>query len=569
MSSVHHTTSLTPEQAINRLSAYYDGAVRALREAIAAFIERGEIPDDAARAASGFVYPALHVSWDGEGQPAERTRAYGRFNHPGHYVTTITRPELFRGYLLEQLTLLVREYGARIEVHPSQQEIPYPYVIDGAELALDRMMSAALARHFPIPNLAHIGDETADGALLGQQDAPLSHFDALRTDFSLARLRHYTGTPPEHVQPYILFTNYSRYVDEFVRWACRQIASPNSVYCALSGAGGIYIDADNVDSDPLVSDLAWKNHQMPADHLMREDGSGITLVNIGVGPANAKTICDHLAVLRPHAWLMIGHCGGLRQSQIIGDYVLAHAYLRDDHVLDAVLPPDIPIPSIAEVQRALYDATKQISGMPGEQVKQRLRTGRSSPPTIVTGSCVTAPLPAALISAERWRSTWRAPPSPLRATASASRTAPYCASRTSRYTVRSSCPHRPTASTKGPSPNISRSASMPWIYCGPRAIACTHVSYAPLTSRPSANPERGGGNYAALRLPRLPRRGTLRNTGNHFFGRHDHLSAGITISHYVSGQSAACPAKTATSLANPPRRRRGQGDRQRLWLSRG
>ncbi|STW06133.1 AMP nucleosidase [Klebsiella grimontii] len=66
---------------------------------------------------------------------------------------------------------------------------------------------------------------------------------------------------------------------------------------------------------------------------------------------------------------------GLRESQNIGDYVLAHAYLRDDHVLDAVLPPDIPIPSIAEVQRALYDATKQVSGMPGEEVKQRLRTG--------------------------------------------------------------------------------------------------------------------------------------------------------------------------------------------------
>ncbi|MEV9459956.1 WzyE family oligosaccharide polymerase, partial [Klebsiella quasipneumoniae] len=32
--------------------------------------------------------------------------------------------------------------------------------------------------------------------------------------------------------------------------------------------------------------------------------------------------------------------GGLRESQAIGDYVLAHAYLRDDHVLDAVLPPD-------------------------------------------------------------------------------------------------------------------------------------------------------------------------------------------------------------------------------------
>ncbi|SUH15080.1 AMP nucleosidase [Salmonella enterica subsp. enterica] len=76
---------------------------------------------------------------------------------------------------------------------------------------------------------------------------------------------------------------------------------------------------------------------MPAWHLVTADGQGITLVNIGVGPSNAKTICDHLAVLRPDVWLMIGHCGGLRESQAIGDYVLAHAYLRDDHVLDAVL----------------------------------------------------------------------------------------------------------------------------------------------------------------------------------------------------------------------------------------
>jgi AMP nucleosidase len=114
---------------------------------------------------------------------------------------------------------------------------------------------------------------------------------------------------------------------------------------------------------------------MPAYHLMTADGRGITLVNIGVGPSNAKTICDHLAVLRPQAWLMIGHCGGLRDTQTIGDYVLAHAYLRDDHVLDDVLPPEIPVPSIAEVQRALYDAAKKVSGDDGETLKRRLRTG--------------------------------------------------------------------------------------------------------------------------------------------------------------------------------------------------
>lgn len=372
-------THLTPEQALDKLEVMYDAAVNALREAIAAFIDNGETPEEARRAQGLFVYPQLQVSWDGNARNAQKTRAYGRFTHPGCYTTTITRPSLFRPYLAEQLTLLYEDYGATIEVSPSQHEIPYPYVIDGSTLTLDRSMSAGLARHFPTTELAQIGDETADGIFHPTEFYPLSHFDARRVDFSLARLRHYTGTPAEHFQPFVLFTNYTRYVDEFVRWGCSQILDPESPYVALSCAGGVWITADTEGPEEVISDLAWKKHQMPAWHLITADGQGITLINIGVGPSNAKTICDHLAVLRPDVWLMIGHCGGLRESQAIGDYVLAHAYLRDDHVLDAVLPPDIPIPSIAEVQRALYDATKLVSEMPGEEVKQRLRTG-----TVVT-----------------------------------------------------------------------------------------------------------------------------------------------------------------------------------------
>ncbi|MFX7764016.1 AMP nucleosidase, partial [Acinetobacter baumannii] len=63
----------------------------------------------------------------------------------------------------------------------------------------------------------------------------------------------------------------------------------------------------------------------------------------------------------------------------IGDYVLAHAYLRDDHVLDDVLPPAIPVPAIAEVQLALARVAETISGQSGDELKRRLRTG-----TIVT-----------------------------------------------------------------------------------------------------------------------------------------------------------------------------------------
>jgi AMP nucleosidase len=193
----------------------------------------------------------------------------------------------------------------------------------------------------------------------------------------LARLRHYTGAPAEHVQNYILFTNYHRYVDEFVSWACMQVG--NGRYTALSGAGGLYVDEPTDNAAQLVADSTWRRHQMPAYHLIAPDRSGITLVNIGVGPSNAKTICDHLAVMRPEAWLMIGHCGGLRETQRIGDYVLAHAYLRDDHILDEVLPPEIPIPPIAEVQQALAAAAEHVSGTSGANLKRRMRTG-----TVVT-----------------------------------------------------------------------------------------------------------------------------------------------------------------------------------------
>ena len=133
------------------------------------------------------------------------------------------------------------------------------------------------------------------------------------------------------------------------------------------------------EAEARVAAVVWHRFQMPAYHVVRADGRGVSLVNIGVGPANAKTITDHIAVLRPHCWLMVGHCAGLRQSQLIGDYVLAHAYLRQDHILDDAVPPDVPIPALAEVQVALQEAVARVTGDRGEALKRRLRTG-----TVVT-----------------------------------------------------------------------------------------------------------------------------------------------------------------------------------------
>jgi AMP nucleosidase len=70
---------------------------------------------------------------------------------------------------------------------------------------------------------------------------------------------------------------------------------------------------------------------------------------------------------------------GLRQSQTIGDYVLAHGYLRRDRILDNLLPPEIPIPALAEVQLALQEAAGRVTNERGDALKRRLRTG-----TVVT-----------------------------------------------------------------------------------------------------------------------------------------------------------------------------------------
>ncbi len=366
---------------VERLIQEYDRSVSALRTALRAFLTDGTRPDPASRLDGTFAYPELRLHWSGENGYPRISRAYARIGTPGSYATTVTRPAMFKDYLVEQLALVMKDFGATVDVGRSLQEIPFPYVLDGGDLALADVSAAEIARWFPTTELAHIGDELADGmwSPVLEEARPLALFDGLRTDFSLARLKHYSGTPAEHVQPYILFTNYHRYVDEFVRWSCEQLRQPGTRFTALSAPGNILITADTPDPELAVANGPWRRHQMPAYHLMTADGQGITLVNIGVGPSNAKTITDHLAVLRPQAWLMIGHCGGLRGSQRIGDYVLAHAYLRDDHVLDAVLPPDIPIPSIAEIQRALYDAAKHVSGESGETLKSRLRTG-----TVVT-----------------------------------------------------------------------------------------------------------------------------------------------------------------------------------------
>ena len=155
------------------------------------------------------------------------------------------------------------------------------------------------------------------------------------------------------------------------------MADTGTDYDAFVEPGNVLTRRNGAAADPRdgLGAAPQRLPQMPAYHLVRPGGSGISMVNIGVGPANAKTITDHIAVLRPHVWIMLGHCAGLRNTQQLGDYVLAHGYVREDHVLDEDLPLWVPIPALAEVQLALERAVADVTQLSGYDLKRLLRTG--------------------------------------------------------------------------------------------------------------------------------------------------------------------------------------------------
>ncbi len=226
---------------------------------------------------------------------------------------------------------------------------------------------------FDLPDLGAMDDGIANGTFEPRpgEPRPLALFTAPRVDYSLHRLRHYTGTDPEHFQNFVLFTNYQFYIDEFVRLGHELMADPDR-----SGDGyTCFVEPGDVVTRRAAGDGHGAIPPRLPYHLVRDDRAGITMVNIGVGPGNAKTITDHIAVLRPHAWIMLGHCAGLRTTQQLGDYVLAHGYVREDHVLDEDLPLWVPIPPLAEVQLALEAAVAEVTQLKGYDLKRVMRTG--------------------------------------------------------------------------------------------------------------------------------------------------------------------------------------------------
>jgi AMP nucleosidase len=355
--------------AVERITAIYDRSVEAIRAAFRSAAEGGSIGRVDAN------YPYVVVPIRSADLHIDARLSWGVLLEAGVYGTTLTRPDLFARYYEEQIKYILKHHEVPVYVGVSNRAIPLPFVIEESVTDITESDLRALQAYFALPDLSATDDSIANGTFVPApgQPRPLALFTAERVDYSLARLQHYTGTLPEHFQNFVLLTNYQRYVDAFIAFGRERVG--NDGYTGFVAPGNLLLPATPRASGGPEPASPRYLPQMPAYHLKRDNGDGITLVNIGVGPSNAKTITDHIAVLRPDCWLMLGHCAGLRRSQLLGDYVLAHGYVRDDHVLDQDLPAWVPVPPIAEVQVALQESTAKVTGLSGQDLKTRLRTG--------------------------------------------------------------------------------------------------------------------------------------------------------------------------------------------------
>ncbi|MGD1880939.1 MAG: AMP nucleosidase [Paracoccaceae bacterium] len=356
------------DEAVAYLIALYEAATQFLCSEFSKAMAEGA-PNQRIRA----FYPEVRFVTSTYAQVDTRL-SFGHVSAPGTYIATITRPDLFASYLRQQIGLLIANHDQPVHIGPSDTPIPVHFAVANDDTITVPQEGAAeftLRDVFDVPDLSTTNDDIVNGtAEQVDGSGSLAPFTAQRVDYSLARLSHYTATDPSHFQNYVLFTNYQFYVAEFEAYARQMLDDPQSGYTAFVAPG----NAEITSGDQAFAEMA-KTSQMPTYHLKRADGSGITLVNIGVGPSNAKTATDHIAVLRPHAWLMVGHCAGLRNTQALGDFVLAHAYLREDHVLDDDLPVWVPIPALAEIQIALEGAVAQVTKLEGYELKRIMRTG--------------------------------------------------------------------------------------------------------------------------------------------------------------------------------------------------
>lgn len=81
--------------------------------------------------------------------------------------------------------------------------------------------------------------------------------------------------------------------------------------------------------------------------------NGISMINFGMGSANAATVMDLLSAIKPKAVLFLGKCGGLKKKNMVGDLILPIAAIRGEGTSNDYLPAEVPALPAFSLQKAV------------------------------------------------------------------------------------------------------------------------------------------------------------------------------------------------------------------------
>ncbi len=246
--SIHFPKPIAPKvftdavAAVEQIEEIYERNTKFLRDLFEAYV-KGEPFEAGVRA----TYPFVRITTTTYARLDSRL-SYGFVAGPGAHETTVTRPDLFRAYLTEQIGLLIENHGVAVEIGESDGPIPIHFAyrrdinIEASVSVRDQPPSDRPLRDvFDTPDLAMMDDAIVNGTLKFRPGAPapLALFRAARIDYSLHRLYHYTGTDPEHFQNFVIFTNYQFYAETFARICRERMAKGDPSYEAFVEPGNV------------------------------------------------------------------------------------------------------------------------------------------------------------------------------------------------------------------------------------------------------------------------------------------------------------------------------------------
>ena len=280
------------------------------------------------------------------------------------YMNNVSRVGQRLSYFVANVDTIMRTHNVRPLVGLGTTPIPVEYCaeLDGSESA------AGITRFSRFSYKAIM-----EGSVPPKGLYHLSPYDALLQDYFWECLRHYTGTDPQHFQRFIVLFNYRKYeavlreiCPHIVRRKFRQLPECNK------GEYSEFILPDGFDTCGGNGDTEW---QMPAYHLKRPDGLGISFVNVGVGAPSAVTLAEAVCSLRPDLVLMAGHCGGVAQQHQIGNFIVGSDFVSFCGATARDVPPEMNFVAPGEVVQSNCEALRQVYELTQSQYKDRVERG--------------------------------------------------------------------------------------------------------------------------------------------------------------------------------------------------